>query len=156
MTIRRATTDDLEHFLRHGLDLRDLEESFGFNGYLEDDQEFIKEYSRFLVLAFEQGHYEFYVAEDDGEVVGTLIGCLEPAETFYRYQILGCIRFIWIEPEHREAGVAKALVETFEDRMRELGIEIVYATINQWNSAPQFKLLHHGWNYEFVQLFRRT
>ena len=154
MNIRSATTEDLEYFLRHGVALRDLEMSFGFHGYLGDDREFVREYSRYLVLATQRGDYYLYVAEVDGKVIGTLIGCIEPTESFYRDHFVGVIRFIYIDPQEREQSVAKALVEEFEEEMRKTGVGAVFATINQWNSLPQFKLLHHGWQYGHVQLYR--
>lgn len=156
MNIRKCMTKDLEKFLEHGLFLKRLEESFGFEGYVEDEEKFIREYSRFLVMAFENDAYRFYVAEDDnGNILGTLISLIEPTETFYRYRLLGRILTIWIEDGNREQGVAKALVEACEDEMLDTGIDVVYATINQWNNLPQYKLSHHGYHYEYVQLFRR-
>jgi len=155
MSIRKAGQEDLKYFLEHGMCLKELEESFGFKGYLASEKEFIKEYSRFLVLAYSNGIYRFYVAEEDeAGVVGTCISAVEPTETFYRYDLIGRILFIWVEPEYRESGVAKSMVEAAEEDLVADGIRVIYATINQWNSTPQFKLLHHGYTYQFVQLFR--
>lgn len=155
MNIRLAVQDDLETFLRHAVEFREADKAMGDSDYLDDDHEFIREYARFLCLIFERGDYYMYVAEADGKVIGTLIGCVSQTESFVKADLFGDIRFIYIDMENREKNVAKLLVEQFEDAMRDIGIKTVVAMINQWNSMPQFKLLHHGWHYKYVQLNRR-
>jgi ribosomal protein S18 acetylase RimI-like enzyme len=155
MNIRSATDSDLNVVLEHLYSVKEYEESLGFTGYA-DDERFLREVSKYLILLMDSDDHMIIIAEEEGRIIGSLIGAIELAETFYKYPVLGNISFIYIDPEHREAGVAKALVECFEDTMRDNGVDVVYATIHQGNTLPQYKLLHHGWNYQFVQLFREV
>jgi GNAT superfamily N-acetyltransferase len=155
MKVRAAYEDDLPKVMEHIYALKKGEEEMGFTGYA-DDKTFLKEMGKFLILIRGEDNFIILVAEDGGEIVGSLVGSTEKVEKFFKYDFIGCIRYIYVDPKAREKGVAKELVETFETIMQVNEIGAVYATIHQANTTPQFKLLHHGWFYQYVQLFREV
>jgi ribosomal protein S18 acetylase RimI-like enzyme len=67
-------------------------------------------------------HFEgtSFVAEDDEDLVGFLVGFLsqtDPAEAY--------IHFVGVSPEHRGEGIGRTLYERFFDEVREQGRSIV-------------------------------
>lgn len=118
MKVRLAVDEDLKELARMGLALKWHEEECGFNGYA-DNQTYIEQWAKFLVLSFEDGRHVMFVAEGyDGNVVGGLIGCVIPIELMYREPLIGQIQFIWVDPESRTHVFAEGLVEAFENDMK--------------------------------------
>lgn len=62
------------------------------------------------------------IAEDDGEVVGFLLGFLAPKDPPVAY-----VHLVGIHPDHRRRGVGKQLYEEFTARAKEAGARSVLA-----------------------------
>jgi GNAT superfamily N-acetyltransferase len=61
-----------------------------------------------------------FIAEEDGEIVGFLIGFLSqsrPAETY--------VHFVGVHPDHRKQGIGQALYERFFEAVKQKGRTIV-------------------------------
>ena len=56
------------------------------------------------------------IAEDDGQVVGFLLGFLAP-----RTPPVGYVHLVGIHPDHRRRGVGKDLYQVFTERCQEAG-----------------------------------
>lgn len=156
MKVRLAVDEDLKELARMGLALKWHEEECGFNGYA-DDQTYIEQWAKFLVLSFEDGRHSMFVAEDDeGNVVGGLIGCVVPMELMYKHPLAGQIVFIWVDPYSRTHILAEGLVEAFENDMKVKNISTVFGVIYSANIRPQKALKNRGYSLEFVQMFKEV
>jgi len=69
----------------------------------------------------------FLVAEDEGEIVGTVMGAWDGRR--------GWIYHLGVRPDRHRTGVATRLVRELEARMRKMGIPKVNAMIYPWNDA---------------------
>lgn len=68
------------------------------------------------------------IAEEDGELVGFLLGFVAPT-----HPPSGYVHLVGIEPDHRRQGVGKALYEHFMDRCRAVGAKRIKAITNVGN-----------------------
>jgi GNAT superfamily N-acetyltransferase len=65
---------------------------------------------------------EALITEDEGQVVGFLLGFVAPTDP-----PTGYVHLVGIHPDHRRRGVGMALYETFEERCRERGARSIKA-----------------------------
>jgi len=70
------------------------------------------------------------IAEDEGELVGFLLGFVAPT-----HPACGYVHLVGIEPDHRRLGVGKALYEHFIGRCRAVGAERIKAITNVGNEG---------------------
>lgn len=70
------------------------------------------------------------VAEDDGEVVGFLLGFLAPGAPPSGY-----VHLVGIHPDHRRRGVGMRLYERFTERCREAGAHRIKAIATVGNEG---------------------
>lgn len=80
----------------------------------------------------------FLVAEEDEEIVGTVMGAWDGRR--------GWIYHLSVLPSYRHRGVASGLIRELEARMRKLGVLKLNALIHPWNEASIkfFKSLGYG------------
>jgi predicted GNAT superfamily acetyltransferase len=71
-----------------------------------------------------------FIAEEDGDMIGFLIGFLSPAITNEAY-----IHFIGAHPEHRKSGVARTLYEHFFQMATEAGRHWVRCVTSPVNAS---------------------
>jgi ribosomal protein S18 acetylase RimI-like enzyme len=69
----------------------------------------------------------FLVAEDEGELVGAILGTHDGRK--------GWINRLAVSPQHRRQGIARVLVAAVEQRLDDLGIEIIAGQIEDWNES---------------------
>jgi len=74
-----------------------------------------------------QGNAIFLVAEIDGKLVGSILGNHDGRK--------GWINRLAVDSEFRRQNIARRLVTEVEDRLSELGIEVVACLIEEWNTA---------------------
>ena len=83
-------------------------------------------------LFFQHFQDTSFIAEQDGKIVGFLIGFVSqtyPTES-YMY-----IHFIGVHPDHRKDGIAKNLYQMFFDKVKEMGCEIVRCVTSPVNKT---------------------
>jgi len=71
----------------------------------------------------------FLVGEEDGRIVGSVFGTHDGRK--------GWINRLAVLPSYQGQGLASRLVREVEARLEEMGIEIVAALIEDWNTASQ-------------------
>jgi ribosomal protein S18 acetylase RimI-like enzyme len=69
----------------------------------------------------------FLVAEDEGEIVGTVMGAWDGRR--------GWMYHLGVRPDRHRTGVATRMVHELEARMRKIGVPKVNALIYPWNEA---------------------
>lgn len=78
------------------------------------------------------------VAEQDGEVVGVVVGTIDGTRAyFYRLAVL---------PEMQGTGIGRNLVEAIEKRFKQRGVSRVLIMVNQDN--PEVLPFYHSLGYE--------
>ncbi|MFK7991802.1 MAG: N-acetyltransferase family protein [Sandaracinaceae bacterium] len=70
------------------------------------------------------------IAEEDGEVIGFLLGFLAPKAPPVAY-----VHLVGIHPDHRRRGVGKQLYETFMERSRAAGADRLKAITTVGNEG---------------------
>jgi L-amino acid N-acyltransferase YncA len=79
--------------------------------------------------------YEFgehaLVAEQDGQVIGFLLGVMLPAPS-----ATGYVHLVGIHPDHRRRGVGKRLYEQFTEQCRAAGMKRIKALASAGHEGP--------------------
>lgn len=65
------------------------------------------------------------VAEQDGEVVGVVVGTIDGTHAYF-YRLA-------VDPSHQGRGIGRKLVEAIENRFRQRGVNRVLIMVNQDN-----------------------
>ncbi|MDP4095622.1 GNAT family N-acetyltransferase [Paenibacillus sp. P96] len=88
------------------------------------------------------------VAEEDGELVGTLIGTIDHNH--------GCYYRIAIHPDHRRQGIGKALVELMEQRFQQRKVSRIWVAGDEHNKAamPLYEAMGYGAS-QILQAFQK-
>ncbi|AOZ92350.1 GNAT family N-acetyltransferase [Paenibacillus crassostreae] len=88
------------------------------------------------------------VAEEDGEIVGALIGTIE-----YNH---GCYFRIAIHPDYRRRGIGKALVKAMEQRFQQRKVSRIMIVGDEQNltSMPFFEAMGYGAN-KIMEAFQK-
>jgi ribosomal protein S18 acetylase RimI-like enzyme len=81
------------------------------------------------IFFYELGEHAL-IADDDGEVIGFLLGFVAPGVPRVAY-----IHLVGIHPEHRRRGVGKRLYEVFTERARAAGASRIKAITNVGNEG---------------------
>lgn len=71
-----------------------------------------------------------FVAEQDGQIIGFLIGFVSQT-----YPTQAYVHFVGIQPEHRNSGIAKELYQMFFDKVKETGCKIVRCVTSPVNKT---------------------
>ncbi|MHA0856458.1 GNAT family N-acetyltransferase [Paenibacillus sp. CMAA1364] len=88
------------------------------------------------------------VAEEDGEIVGTLIGTIENNH--------GCYFRIAIHPDYRRRGIGKALVTAMEQRFKQRKVSRILIAGDEQNrfAMPLFETMGYGAN-KIMEAFQK-
>ncbi|MNB75667.1 Acetyltransferase YpeA [compost metagenome] len=83
------------------------------------------------------------VAEEEDEIVGTLIGTIE--------KNYGCYFRIAIHPDHRRRGIGRGLVSAMESRFQARKVHGIYVVGDDHNAAalPLYEAMGYGENQIF-------
>jgi ribosomal protein S18 acetylase RimI-like enzyme len=91
----------------------------------------------------------YLVAEDNGTMVGAILGTHDGRK--------GWINRLIVTSAYRQRGIAKRLIEDFEQRLAALGINIVACLIEDWNTASMqvFKQLGYTKHTDILYFSKR-
>jgi ribosomal protein S18 acetylase RimI-like enzyme len=83
------------------------------------------------------------VAEEEGEIVGALIGTIE--------QNHGCYFRIAVHPEYRRRGIGRSLVSAMESRFQSRKVKGIFVAVDEHNAPalPLFEALGYDENQIF-------
>jgi ribosomal protein S18 acetylase RimI-like enzyme len=133
-TLREATPGDFESIL-------ELWTSIDRHTGLPDRTEYLQRFHEFSPDLF-------LVAEQDGRIVGTVIGGWDG----WRAQIAR----LAVDPAVRRAGIARALVTEIERRLRGRGARRIYALVDRRSApaAPFWEAAGYAVNEDIAQFSR--
>ncbi len=115
MRIRRGGREDLQH-LPHIL----MEAYQGLEEYGEESVEKARKYIEDL---YEEDPECFFVAEEDGEIVG-FIFCNRFWYSKFEHSRVGEIHEIVVLPSHRHGGIGKMLIERAMEELKPVKVEL--------------------------------
>lgn len=121
--VREARPDELADAARHYLGMR--REVGWDDGELDDDWEtkFVATYER----TARDGELRYFVAQADGALVGSALAFVRRSlsDGYLRTKPSGYLANVYVQRDHRRAGVARALTAAAIDWLRSLGCRIV-------------------------------
>ncbi|MBD2346310.1 GNAT family N-acetyltransferase [Anabaena subtropica] len=122
MLIRPATPADVPAVLPMVVKICALHESWDAAkyGYLPQPE---KRYEKWLTKLANQERSVFLVADNQGQLVAFVAATVEQEIPVYRTKEFGFIHDLWVEPEYRQQGIAKQIVELTIERFRQMGVE---------------------------------
>ena len=86
--------------------------------------------------------------------VGFLVGTVEPNIPIYRLTEFGYIHDLWVEPPHRRAGHAGALIDAALARFRTLGVAQVRLETAAMNDAARRLFASRGFRVGTIDMLR--
>jgi len=91
----------------------------------------------------------FLVAEVDGNLAGAVLGTHDGRK--------GWINRLSVAPKHRQKGIGRALVQAVEERLAEIGIEIVTCLVETWNEGSMafFKAIGYVRHDDIIYFSKR-
>ncbi|KAA8997160.1 GNAT family N-acetyltransferase [Paenibacillus spiritus] len=83
------------------------------------------------------------VAEEDGAIVGALIGTIEKNQ--------GCYFRIAVHPDYRRRGIGRSLVQAMESRFQARKVGGIYVAVDEHNDPvlPLYEAMGYGENKAF-------
>ena len=121
--VREARTDELAVAARHYLGMR--REVGWDDAELDDDWEtkFVATYER----AARDGGVRYFVAQADGALVGSALAFVRRSlsDGYLRTKPSGYLANVYVQRDHRRAGIARALTAAAIDWLRSVGCRIV-------------------------------
>jgi len=121
MQIRPATSADVEAVLPMVAAICNMHERLDPPRYamLPD---VVDRYRWWLPKRAEDPRSVFLVADTSPGLAGFLIATVEQNIPIYQLKKFGFIHDVWVDPQHRRSGIARALVEEAANRFRAMGI----------------------------------
>jgi ribosomal protein S18 acetylase RimI-like enzyme len=122
MLIRRATPADVPAVLPMVAKICALHEAWDADkyGFIPEPE---KLYEKWLTRLANQERSVFIVAENQGQLVAFIVATVEQEIPIYRTKEFAFIHDLWVEPEYRQQGIAKQIVEQTIKRLRQIGVE---------------------------------
>lgn len=97
----------------------------------------------------EAGTIKIYTARKDGELVGYFVLQLYN-HIHYKHNFFAICDVIYVRPQHRAGGTGPKLIKYCEERMKELGVEVI--AINT-KAHTSFAPLLESMDYQIADLF---
>lgn len=156
MPIRPATPDDVPALLPMVAAICAMHQELDPERYpmLPD---VVARYERWLPLRAADPRSVLLVALEHAAAnppVGFLVGTVEPNIPIYRLAEFGYIHDLWVEPRHRRAGHARALVDAAIDRFRAIGVTQLRLETAAMNDAPRRLFASRGFRIGTIDMLR--
>jgi len=119
VTVRSATKDDLPDYIVMG---RKFHESCPLHSTVAFDDE---GFSEFYLAALENENLQFWIAEQDGQLVG-ICGAVAYGMYFNPAKTIVQELWWWITPEARGNGVGNLMFDAIENWSKEIGASALF------------------------------
>jgi len=94
----------------------------------------------------------FFVAEEAGKMVGFVLGQIQEEYAMYRTGRYGMVHDLWVDPEHRRKGVAKALMLAALEYFRREGLRQARLDSAAGNIAAQRLFVECGFRPSVTEM----
>ena len=136
MLIRPATPADVPAVLPMVAKICALHESWDTDkyGFLPHPE---KRYEKWLTRLANQERSVFLVADNQKQLVAFIVATVEQEIPIYRIKEFAFIHDLWVEPEYRQQGIAKQIVQQTIERLRQIGVEQIRLDTAAANEAAR-------------------
>jgi ribosomal protein S18 acetylase RimI-like enzyme len=142
--IREANKNDLKQ-------IKEMNWNF-FNFYVENKLDNLMKKSkkarawgrRFVDRTFKNKNWKYFVAEDNGRLVGFINGKIDSYCSIYAVKNYGTIWLVYVEEAYRNRGIGKKLVNKFITWVRKKKIRIIETNVSPLNKISQKMLTTLG------------
>ena len=151
MLIRRATPADVPAVLPMVAKICALHEAWDADkyGFIPEPE---KRYEKWLTRLANQERSVFIVAENQGQLVAFIVATVEQEIPIYRTKEFAFIHDLWVEPEYRQQGIAKQIVEQTIKRLRQIGVEQIRLDTAAANEAARKLFTSCGFRLSTMEL----
>jgi ribosomal protein S18 acetylase RimI-like enzyme len=151
MLIRPATTTDVTVVLPMVAKICALHESWDSAkyGFLTHPEQ---RYEKWLTRLVNNDRSVFLVCEKEGQLVAFLVATIEQEIPIYRLQEFAFIHDIWVEPEHRQKGIARQMVVQTVERFSEMGIKQIRLDTANSNEASRHLFASCGFRISTIEM----
>ncbi len=153
VSVRVGTALDVEFCVEMGMELREIEVSLGYRGYVG-----VREFIKYALTYFEEitnnDRFVVLVAEREGEKVGVCVGEVQLQELFQWPPVQGALLMMVVRKGERDKRIGTRLLGALEAMMYEVGVRKIVADMYQHNLPPQWGLSKYGYGYEHVRMVR--
>lgn len=154
MPIRSATPADVPAVLPMVASICALHQTWDAAkyGFLPNPQQ---RYEKWLASQANNQQSVFLVAEDENEsnrLVGFLIATVEREIPIYSLKEFGFIHDLWVEPEYRQAGIARQMVKMSIDRFKQMGVKQIRLDTANANEAARKLFAACGFRISTVEM----
>ncbi|MBW4677493.1 MAG: GNAT family N-acetyltransferase [Desmonostoc geniculatum HA4340-LM1] len=153
MLIRPATTTDVPAVLPMVAKICALHESWDSAkyGFLTDPEQ---RYEKWLTRLANNDRSVFLVSENQGQLVGFLVATIEQEIPIYRLQEFAFVHDIWVEPEHRQNGIARQMVMQTIERFSQMGVKQIRLDTANGNEASRRLFASCGFRIGTIEMLR--
>jgi len=109
---------------------------------------------RFVDRTFRNNKWKYFVAEDNGKIIGFINGKIDSYPPIYSENKYGFLWVIYVEEQYRAKGVGKKLFKKFLVWLRTNNIKVIEATAAPKNMVPQ-RMFHAMGFREVEKRYRR-
>lgn len=151
MLIRPATPADVPAVLPMVAKICALHEAWDADkyGFLPHPE---KRYEKWLIRLANQESSVFLVAENQGQLVAFIVATVEQEIPIYRTKEFAFIHDLWVEPEYRQQGIAKQIVEQTIQRFRQIGVEQIRLDTATANEAARKLFTSCGFRISTIEM----
>ncbi|MBD2410700.1 GNAT family N-acetyltransferase [Nostoc calcicola FACHB-389] len=153
MLIRPATTTDVPAVLPMVAKICALHESwdsakYGFLSHPE------QRYEKWLTRLANNDSSVFLVSEKSGQLVGFVVATIEQEIPIYRLEEFAFVHDIWVEPEHRQNGIARQMVMQTIERFSQMGVKQIRLDTANANEASRRLFASCGFRIGTIEMLR--
>lgn len=112
-------------------------------------------YRKWLIAQASNKRSVFLVAEDEAKnkkPVGFLIATVEREIPIYQLQEFAFIHDLWVEPEYRQAGIARQMVKMSIDRFKQMGVKQIRLDTANANEAARKLFAACGFRISTIEM----
>lgn len=153
MLIRSATPADVPAVLPMVAKICALHESwdsakYGFMPHPE------QRYEKWLTRLTNNERSVFLVAEDQGQLIAFLVATVEQEIPIYRLQEFAFIHDLWVEPEHRQKGIARQIVMLSIERFHQMGVKQIRLDTAAVNESARRLFASCGFRFSTIEMLK--
>ena len=153
LVVRDGTSDDIERVSPMWTDLYDHEEAHGMMLKLSEGA--VTTWARQMCSRLDASTTLFLVAEHEGVISGFFTAQIKMLPPMYRDGLVASMQELYVEPQYRGRGIARALVAEAVERFKEQGVTSIEGQIVRGDSTSLQFWKSLGWELELVQIRKK-